>query len=188
MSNIVYLEVDFSTNPPPVIPAASDVALEAGTTEAMGAAFLAAAWEQAEAFTGRCYRGISRGEVMIKVDAPTEYRWPRYPFPASITAEVWDDNLRGWQAVPVTYRAGFVDLFPGNLYRLTQSPTDPVNPLPSHVVQAVANIAIYSLIHAPARREFKSTTFGDTSQNREAVMGVLYGSGAGALLASEVRK
>lgn len=188
MSNIVYLEVDFATNAPPAVPKASDVALEAGTTEAMGAAYIAAAYEQAEAFTGRCYRGISRGEVLIKVDAPTEYRWPRYPYPETITAEIWSDEIRGWQPVAITYRAGYADLFPGNLYRLTQSPTAPVSPLPSHVVQAVANLAIYSLIQAPARREFKSTTFGDNSQNRETLMGVLYGSGAGSLLASEVRK
>lgn len=183
-----YLEVTFATNAPPLAPKASDVALEAGTTEAMTSAYIAAAWEQAEAFTGRCYRGLSAGEVLIKVDAPTEYRWPRFPFPASIEAEVWSDEARDWEAVPVIYRAGYVELYPGNLYKLTQSPTAAVSPLPSHVIQAVSNLAIYSLIQLPQRREFRSTQFGDTSQTREALMGVLYGSGAGALLASEVRK
>ena len=50
------------------------------------------------------------------------------------------------------------------------------------------NLAVYQLIQQPARREFKSQTMQDTTVTREAMMGVLYGSGAGALLASEVRK
>lgn len=188
MSNIVYLEASFTTKAPPAVPVATDIALEAGVSEALAGVFIGAAWEQAETFCGRCFRGISNGEVLIKVDAPTEYRWPRFPYPASITAEIWSDEIRGWQAVPVNYRAGFVELYPGNFYKLTQTPTEPVNPLPSHVVQAVANLAIYQLILSPARREFKSQGFGETALSRETLMGVLYGSGAGALLASEVRK
>lgn len=184
---ITYLDVTFATRAAPEAPRATDIALEAAVSEALATAFIGAAWEQAETFCGRCWRGIASGEVLIRVDAPTEYRWPRYPFPDAITAEIWSDAARGWEPIALNYRAGFIDLLPGSLYRLTQSPTDPV-PAPSHVVQAVANLAIYQLIQSPARREMKSQTFGDTALTRENLMGALYGSGAGALLASEVRK
>lgn len=185
---IKSIEVEFSVGPIPAAPSASEIALEAGVTEAMAGAYIAAAWEQAETFCGRCWRGITVGEVLIEVDELTEWRWPRYPYPAAIMSEVWSDELRGWQARSIEYRAGWLMLYPGNLYRLTQSPTAPVDPLPSHVVQAVANLALYQLIQLPTRREFKSQTQGDTTLSREALMGIFYGSGAGALLASEVRK
>ena len=71
---------------------------------------------------------------------------------------------------------------------VTQEPTLPVDPLPANVLRAVANLALYQLIHSPARREFRTQTTGDVTLTREAVMGLFYGSGAGALLASEVRK
>lgn len=187
--SIQYLEANFIPNTAPAdCPLTPEVAVEASVTEAQAWAFIQAAWEQAETFTGRAYRGLASGELLIKVDHPTEYRWPRYPFPETITAELWSDSAKGWQSVSMNYRAGFVDLYPGNLYRLVQSPTPAVDPMPPHVITAVKNLALYQLVHMPQRREFKNTTFADTSMTREAVMGALYGSGAGPMLASEVRR
>lgn len=186
---IEFLEATFTPNPAPVgLISASDVALEAGASEQQAAVFIAASWNMAETFTGRAYRGIASGEVLVRAHDPHEYRWPRYPFPDTITAEVWSDHLRGWDPVQVAYRGGYLDLCAGQMYRLVQAPTPPVDPMPQHVVQAVFNLAVYQLIQQPARREFKSQTMQDTTVTREALMGVLYGSGAGALLASEVRK
>lgn len=186
---IEYLDVRFIPNlSHPEQPDKTAIALEAGCSADQAEAFVQAAWEQVETFTGRCYRGIASGEVLVRAHYPHEYRWPRYPFPATITAEIWSDQDKGWRAVEVVYRAGYVELYAGNLYRLTQAPTPPVDPLPGHVVQAVSNLAIYQLIQQPQRREFRSQTMGETTLTREAVMGALYGSGAGALLAGEVRK
>ena len=63
----------------------------------------------------------------------------------------------------------------------------PGAPVSAEVVQAVHNLALYQLIHAPSRREFKSQSSGDFSFSREALIPVFRGSGAGALLAGEVR-
>lgn len=63
----------------------------------------------------------------------------------------------------------------------------PPNPIRPNVTAAVHNLALYLLIHDPARREFRSKSAGDSSFTREGKMGALCGSGAGALLASEVR-
>lgn len=185
--SIKFLDTTFAVRPAPETPVASEIALEAGVTEALAAAYIAASWEMAENFCGRSWRGYGSGEIQIEVDFCHEYRLPRYPYPASVTAEIWSDKARAYEAVEVRYRSGYVELYPGNLYRLILAPTDPV-PAPAHVTQAVANLALYQLVHLPQRREFKSTSFADTNMTREAVMGVFYGSGAGALLASEVRK
>lgn len=185
---IEFLEATFTPNPVPDLLSASDIALEAGASAQQAAVMIAASWNMAETFTGRAYRGIASGEVLVRAHDPHEYRWPRYPFPDIITAEVWSDHLRGWDPVQVAYRGGYLDLCAGQMYRLVQAPTPPLDPMPPHVLQAVSQLAIYQLIQAPSRREFKSQTMADTTFTREAVMGVLYGSGAGALLASEVRK
>lgn len=185
--SIKFLETTFAMRPAPAQPVASEIALEAGVTESLAQAYIAAAWEQAENFCGRTWRGYGSGEILIEVDFPHEYRIPRYPYPASVTAEIWSDNARAYGYAEVRYRSGYVELYPGQLYRLTLAPTDPV-PAPPHVVQAVANLALYQLIQLPQRREFKSQTQGDTTLSREALMGIFYGSGAGALLASEIRK
>ncbi|MCV2447928.1 hypothetical protein [Paracoccus sp. DMF] len=63
--------------------------------------------------------------MLIEVDEITEWRWPRYPYPAATLSEVWSDETWGWQARSIEYRAGLLMLYPGNLYRLTQSPTTP---------------------------------------------------------------
>lgn len=62
----------------------------------------------------------------------------------------------------------------------------PVEP-PAHVVEAVRLLALYMLIHDPARREFRTVTAGDSTLAREAVGPLFRMSGAGILLASEVR-
>lgn len=186
---IEFLEATFTPNPAPVgLISASDVALEAGASEQQAAVMLAASWSQAETFTGRAYRGIASGEVLVRAHDPHEFKWPRFPYPETVSAEVWSDHLRGWDPVQVAYRGGYLDLCAGQMYRLVQAPTAPLDPMPAHVLQAVSNLAVYQLIQQPARREFKSQTMQDTTVTREALMGVLYGSGAGALLASEVRK
>lgn len=186
---IEYLDATFAPPPElPFYPEVTAVALEAGCSAEQAQMMIEAAWDQVETFTGRAYRGIASGEVLVKAHHPHEYRWPRYPFPATITAEIWSDRHKGWRAVEVAYRGGYLELYGGNLYKLTQAPTDPVDPLPAHVVQAVHNLAVYQLVQSPARREFRSQTMGETTLTREALMGALYGSGAGALLASEVRK
>lgn len=186
--SITYLETDFRPGPIPGIPVASDIALEAGVSEALATAFLGAAWEQAESFTGRAYRGIAGGEVLIQSSDPLSYVWPRYPFPVTVSFETWDDETQAFKPRTTRYRTGRCELVGGVLYRLTASPTLPVDPMPAHVRQAVANLALYQLIHQPQRREFRTQTTGDVTLTREAVMGLFYGSGAGALLASEVRK
>lgn len=185
---ISYLETDFRPGPIPAVPVASDIALEASTSEALATAFLGAAWEQAESFTGRSYRGISEGVVLVQTDAPLSFVWPRYPFPEAVTFETWDENANAFRSMSTRYKAGRCDLQGGTLYRLTQTPTPPVDPMPAHVRQAVANLALYQLIHQPQRREYRTQTTGDVTLTREAIMGLFYGSGAGALLASEVRK
>lgn len=185
---ITFLETDFMPGPPLPHPVASDVALEASVSEALAAAFLGAAWEQAESFTGRNYRGMTRGVVLIQCDGPTDWLWPRYPFPATVSAEAWNEATGAFDPVGNRYKLGRVDLMGGVLYRLTQAPTPAVDPVPANVLQAVQNLALYQLIQMPQRREFRSQQTGDVTLTREALMGIFYGSGAGALLASEVRK
>lgn len=185
---ITYLETDFRPGPIPGIPVASDIALEAGVSEALATAFLGAAWEQAESFTGRAYRGIAGGVVLVQTDAPLSFVWPRYPFPEAVSFETWDENANAFRSMSTRYKAGRCDLQGGTLYRLTQTPTPPVDPMPAHVRQAVANLALYQLIHMPQRREFRTQTTGDVTLTREAMGGLLYSSGAGALLAGDVRK
>lgn len=185
--HITYLETDFTPGLMPAVPVASDIALEASTSEALATAFLGAAWEQAESFTGRAYRGIAQGVVMIETAGPITYHWPRYPYPEAVAFEHWDEPAQAFRPMPSRYKTGRCELVGGTLYRLTQTPTE-AGTIPAHVRQAVANLALYQLIHLPQRREFRTQTTGDVTLTREAVMGLFYGSGAGALLASEVRK
>lgn len=184
---ITNLETTFTLGADPASPVATDIALEADCTEAEAQAMISTAWAQVEAFTNRSYRPITAGKVVLTTSGFDTYPWPRHPFPAAITVEIL---LGGsWVANPALYVAelGLVDLETHTTYRLTQSGTVAGRTPSAAVVQAVTNLALYQLIHAPARREFKSQSAGDTSFTREAIMGVLYGSGAGAMLASEVR-
>lgn len=184
---IELLEPTFAYGDFPETPVASDLALKADTTEAEASAMIKLAWSQVESFTKRTYRDITTGVVIVKVKIEMPFQWPRFPFPVSLGVEVLSQG--SWVPHSESYVAsvGWVELVPFTLYRLTQVGTVSAWPASEAVVQAVSNLAEYQLIQAPHRREFKSQTAGDTGFTREALMGVLYGSGAGAMLAGEVR-
>ena len=183
---IEHISTDFTRGELPAMPLASEVALEAGVTEAQAQAMIAAAWEQAEAFTGRSYYAVTAGNFILQVKGAELYTWPRYPFPEALKVEY----LQGDEWVPhsETYVAGMIELEGPLTYRLTQvGAVQPPTPK-ANVLQAVFNLAVYQLVYSPQRREFKSQNAGDSGFARESLMGLFYGSGAGALLASEVRK
>ena len=56
----------------------------------------------------------------------------------------------------------------------------------AHVTEAVRNLALYQLIHSPARREFRTIQAADSTLTREALGPLFRMSGSGILLASEV--
>ncbi|MBN8630717.1 MAG: hypothetical protein J0L76_07670 [Rhodobacterales bacterium] len=185
---IALLETSFTPGADPTTSiVAADVALEADCTEAEAEAMLSASWAMVEAFTGTMYRDMDAGKVIVKLASAVPFRWPRCPFPAALTVEAYSGGV--WVPSSARYIAdvGTIDLEPFTLYRLTQEGTVPGAPVSAGVVQAVQNLALYQLIHAPSRREFKSQSSGDFSFSREALMPVFRGSGAGALLAGEVR-
>ncbi|AXC50379.1 hypothetical protein DRW48_12395 [Paracoccus suum] len=188
MHGITFLQVDFSPGPVPAVPAASDIALEAGASLDLATAFLGASWEMIENFTGRCYRATAAGTVLVEASEPMTYVWPRFPYPAIVTAERWDEGSQTFQPDTCRYMHGRCTFGGGTLYRLTQAPTPAPVSIPECVRRAAANLTLYQLIHQPQRREFRSQTMADVTLTREAVQGLFYGSGAGALLASEVRR
>ncbi|WP_371154151.1 hypothetical protein [Jannaschia sp. 2305UL9-9] len=55
-----------------------------------------------------------------------------------------------------------------------------------HVVEAVRCLALYQLIHSPARPEFRVMQASDSMLTRESLGPLFKMSGAGILLASEV--
>ena len=125
---------------------------------------------------------------MVNAHQEEVFKWPRHPFPAGLDIEVylngeWVDHTETYVAV-----AGLVELGPLTMYRLTQVGSVAPKPPAPNVLQAVQSLALYQLIWSPQRREFKSQSAGDTSLNREQLMGLFYGSGAGILLANEVRQ
>lgn len=86
---IEYLDTKFVPNAAhPEIPSVVDIALEAGASHEQSWAVILSVWDQVETFTGRCYRGIASGEVLVRAHYPHEYRWPRYPFPENVSAEI----------------------------------------------------------------------------------------------------
>ena len=140
-----------------------------------------AVWAQVETFTGRTYRPMATGEVIVRAWGSGLFRWPRFPEPEAMTVE----TLAGTAWVPqaAAYVPGVgVELAPG-VYRLRQVGMVPGCPVAPHVAQAVVHLALYQFVHMPHRREFRSQGAGDTSMTRESLMGLFYGSGAGALLA-----
>ncbi|MBO9478249.1 hypothetical protein J7382_11950 [Shimia sp. R11_0] len=185
---IEVLETEFTYGDAPANISASDVALEAGVSEVDAATMIVASWIQAETFCNRAFRPITSGKVVIKVAQEQAWQWPRYPYPDDLVIEVHSKG--SWVSHSETYVAvaGLVELVPWTLYRLTQSGTVTPPPPNDTVVQAVKNLALYQLVQMPQRREFKSQTAGDTSLTREEIKGLFYASGAGALLASEVRQ
>lgn len=188
-----FLNVEFTYGDDPASPVASDVALEAGVTEAEAQAMIAASWIQAETFTKRCYRPVTAGKLVLHTDEFSMIRWPRYPFPDEITVEreqngSWLDASNEASFLSMFPEAGILELYEFTTYRITQVGTV-TPPAPSaNVVQAVTNLALYQLVQMPQRREFKNQTAGDTSLTRENLMGLFHASGAGILLANEVRQ
>lgn len=186
---IQNLETKFTHADFPASPVAPDIALEADVSEADALAAIQGAWQLVETFTGRTFRDTTAGKVIVKVAQEHPFPWPRFPFPDALTIEVFSNSSGGWVDHHEIYipALGWVELVPWTIYRLTQVGTVTGETPSPAVMQAVRNLALYQLVHAPARREFKSQTAGDTGFSREGVMGVMYGSGAGALLAGEVR-
>lgn len=186
---ITLLETSFTPGDDPVtslLP--SEVAFEADATEAEATAMLSASWAMIEAFTGRTYRDTTAGKVIIKTDAPMQYQWPRYPFAEAVTAAQYTGGT--WVSLPASYvpEVGLVEVSPYTLTRLTQTGTVAGASVTPNVQRAVHQLALYKLMQGPVRREFKSQTSGDFAFTRETLMPVFRGSGAGTLLASEVRK
>lgn len=172
----------------PVSPEAVSVALEASTTNDRATALVGASWSLAETYTGRLYWPVSGATAIAVLDDPGDAQWPRYPFPAAVTVETWDGSA--WVAatgavyIPDT---GTVTGLAAGRHRIIQTGTvTPDDPAP-HVVEAVRALALYQLIHSPARREFRTITTADSTLSREALAGLFKASGAGILLAGEVR-
>lgn len=177
----------FAPGPVPSLPDPVEVALEAGTTNAAATSMLAASWSIAENWTRRAYRGLTTAAVFIEVGGPMVWRWPVAPYPDVLTVEVLTGGA--WEAFTgATYikEMGLVELEPGVMYKLVAPSGIAAPTYGPHVTEAVRNLALYQLVHSPARREYRSQSAGDSALTREAMMGVLYGSGAGALLAGEV--
>jgi hypothetical protein len=147
-----------------------------------------ASWHLAEAYTGRTYWPVTAAVAVGTLTEAGALCWPRHPFPAAVrvdefTGGAWVEHT-GHSYVPET--GEILDLTAGR-YRITQTGTvTPDEPGP-HVLEAVRNLALYQLIHSAARREFKTMQAGDSTLTREALAGLFKGSGAGVLIASEVR-
>lgn len=185
---ISLLETEFQPGADPVTTLlASEVAFEADAAQAEAEAMLTASWAMVEAFTGKTFRETTSGKVIVKTDAPMTFRWPRYPYPAALAVSVYRGGSWVSLSAPYVAEAGLIDLDPFTLYRLTQSgAVAGATPSPA-VVRAVHQLALYQLIQGPNRREYRSQSSGDYSFSRESLMPVFRGSGAGALLTSEVR-
>lgn len=170
----------------PSTPTAVDVALEASTTNERATAMIAASWRMVESYTGRLYWPATAATAVAVLDAQGDAQWPRQPYPDSLTVEQWSGGA--WAAVVAEYVPEFgavLDL-PAGRYRLTTGAVDPGTPA-ENVSEACRALALYQLIHSPARREFRSITAGDSTMTREALAGLFKASGAGLLLAGEVR-
>lgn len=172
----------------PALPLATDVALEAAVTQDRATAMIGAAWVIAETFTGRNYWPVTAAVLTVQAGDDCTAGWPRYPAPAAITME----RQSGREWVPddgpmYDAQTGIVAfLAPGATYRFTQVGT--VTPAPgAHVLEAVRALALYALIQSPARREFRQVQSGDSTLTREALGGLMASSGAGLMLAGEVR-
>ena len=185
---ITLLETTFTPGDDPATSLlASEVAFEADVTEGEATAMLTASLAMVEAFTGKSYRDTTEGKVIVKTDAPMPFKWPRYPFPDALAVSAYQAGSWVSLSAPYVAEVGMIDLEPFRLTRLTQTGTVAGAPVTPAVTQAVQQLALYQLIQGPARREYRSQSSGDYSFTRESLMPVFRGSGAGALLASEVR-
>lgn len=171
----------------PTVPDAVSVALEAGVANDRATAMIGASWALAETFTGRLYWPVNASVAVAVLEEPGEVQWPRYPFPAAVAVESWDGSAWAAEAAAYIPDAGVVTGLNAGRYRLTQTGTvEPDEPAP-HVIEAVRALTLYQLIHSPVRREFRQINAGDSSLTREALAGLFRASGAGMLLAGEVR-
>ncbi|MBE1282148.1 MAG: hypothetical protein GJ676_02435 [Rhodobacteraceae bacterium] len=181
-------QIDLTRGTAPTTPTAVDVALEASVTNERATSMIEASWHLAEAYTGRTYWPVTAAVAVATLEADGTVTWPRYPYPSAVTVDEWQGGAwashTGHEYVPET---GEVLNLTAGRYRITQTGTvTPDEPQP-HVVEAVRNLALYQLIHSAARREFKTMTAGDSTLTREQLYGLFKGSGAGVLIASEVR-
>lgn len=178
----------------PASPDAVSVALEASVTNDRAAALIAASWSLVETFTGRQYWPVTAATAIAEPPASDVAEsgtaaWPREPFPADVAAERWTAGAwvadTGADYVP---ELGLTILLaPGRRYRIAQVGTITPAAPGANVVEAVRALALYQLIHSPARREFRTMTAGDSTLSREALDGLFRASGAGILLAGECR-
>lgn len=166
-------------------PAYADIALQAGVTAQEAQDMVGAAWAMASNHTRRAYRSVLSGVVLIQQESTSWVPWPVWPEPEEATSELFTG--RGWKPHEGYYMKGLgFDLDGQGLYRLTQVGMVAAPEIPAQVIEAVRCLALYLLIHSPQRREMRSQQAGDSSFTRVSSMGVLYGSGAGAMLAGEV--
>lgn len=164
----------------------SDVALQAGATFGEAENAIAVAWSLASNFTRRTYRSVLTGQVLVRQEGFSWFFWPIWPEPQEVTSELLSG--RDWVPHNGFYIPGLgLDLDGAGLYRLSQVGEVDAPAIPANVTEAVRCLALYLLIQSPHRREFKTQGAGDSQFSRESYMGFLYGSGAGAMLASEVR-
>ena len=173
----------------PSVPLPTEVALEAAVTQDRATALIGSAWNMVEAFTGRNFWPVTAAVLTAEADERLEAWWPRAPAPAAVTIErligrEWVADTAPWYDGP-TGQAYF--LAPGAIYRLTQVGTVTPPALSANVLEAVRALALYSLIQSPARREFRQVQAGDSTLTPEALGGLFQASGAGAMLAWEVR-
>lgn len=171
----------------PTAPGAVDVALEASVPNERATAMIAASWVLAETFTGRTYWPVTNAQALGVLDADGEARWPRDPAPDALGVDLWQAGAwvphTGHTYVP---EQGLVTDLAAGRYRFTQEGLITPDVPAAHVVEAVRALALYQLIHSPARREFRVIDAGDSRLSREALAGLFKASGAGILLSSEV--
>lgn len=185
---ITLLETSFAHGPDPhPEPMASEIAFEADGTQLEAETLLSASWAMVEAFTGKTYREMTAGKVIVKADTPMTFTWPRYPFPEALGVGTYQGGSWVSLSAPYVAEVGVIDLEPFQLTRLIQTGTVAGAPVTPNVTRAVHQLALYQLMQGPSRREYRSQSSGDFSFTRESLMPVFRGSGAGALLASEVR-
>ena len=167
-------------------PQASQIALGAGVSGSEAVSMIAVAWAMICTYTRRTYCPVLSGEVLVHVKGMALFRWPRWPEPTEVETQMLVNGE--WKPCAAKYIKGIgVELDGTGYYRLAQVGTVPAPEIPAHVFAAVQNLATYLIIQGPARREFKTQGAGDASFSRESMMGALYGSGAGAMIAGEVR-
>lgn len=96
---------------------------------------------------------------------------------ADVALEAAVTNERATAVIEASWH--MAEVFTGQVY-------DDATP-GAHVLEAVRNLALYQLIHSPARREFRTVSAGDSTITREALGPIFKMSGAGILLSGEVQ-